>query len=632
MIPAKPAVGDWPDMGAAIVEEEAILDYRPIVLGSGSPARMGAVLTRRVLYKILTQEGLSVASVSLRDSMTQPITRIAARVVNRDQESVEMHSRNINRQPVDGFGIGPETLWSVQFTVPGALVGGLVEYTYEQVFSDPLVVPTWTFARPYPVLRSQLILMNDPGIQLDFATGNGTSPTDVQPFRRHGEDGRERLVFVYKDLAPLYAEPDQPHPGQMTPWVAPTVRSITEFGKVKRYENWNAVAAHAASRLRVQGSARAVRGTPVERLLFLREKLRVSDARGLNLTGYPNVTRAVQEGTWVTSEGATSIIMEALDDASVAVYSAFAAGLTDPVLRDATVGLYAFGRVLAAVDLLSSPPIRQMCEEDNSCDIVLDRYLLLDPTCGACRLGELPPDLWGSHVLIAAGSGTVWYQVPIPLPNDNTLTRDIDLELDVDGEVEGSLLLTATGSAALELRRTLLAARGADARRDELKKQLYGEESGVIFRLEKIDALTNPAKPLVLKAHVRFTADRVTYEVFRLLPADLAGVTQVAHWRSRRRLPCILPGPAWSNTTVNLRVPVGYKATLDDPVKLVSDAVEYAAGAVEEERGLRFSRRFVIKQLRVEPAAWPDVASLRGAIMDVENAPMTVGLMGAGEP
>ncbi|RYF11364.1 MAG: hypothetical protein EOO40_03450, partial [Deltaproteobacteria bacterium] len=163
----------FPDAGAVVLEDEATLEFRVMQVPNVKPAtkRLVAVLDHRRRMKILRETGLAQANVRMPVDGFTTVLRVVGRSVAPDGSETWMSPRSlhlVDRKEVDARA--PEVV-DLNFEIPGAQVGGLVEYRYERVFLDPALVPVYLFGAAIPVVHSELGIVTDPEVKLDYRFG-----------------------------------------------------------------------------------------------------------------------------------------------------------------------------------------------------------------------------------------------------------------------------------------------------------------------------------------------------------------------------------------------------------------------------------------------------------------------------
>lgn len=599
-----PTAQDWPDASVAVLEDIATLEFRSMAVDGSKTPRVVAVLDHRRRTKILTSAGLEHAQVELPIDGYSTITRVIARSVDPSGNITTMASSAIEAVGRSDASERAPEVKILRFTIPAAAVGGLLEYRYERVYVDPLLLPPWVFGDDVPVLHSELGIVLDPSIKIDYRFGRGDTLSDRGALKRTLPDGRERLVFIETDLPPFYSEPHMPNIAHTAPWLAVAVRAGQ--GSLGPYvSTWDQVADVITERMiKVGGKPHA--GTMQERFRSVRDAIKPLTLPGLGVR--PPVDAAdLTQGAPACSRDGVALLMGALSGTDATVYPALLAAPGSPPVVEDFPALYPFVRAAAAVEVSESMLRDPACTGEPMkrgawCSAPPGSFILLDPLCKECRFGELESDLTGGRALVLAPHNARWIDVPLDNPDRNMLKVDYRLQLDVEGNVTGSVDGDARGVPARSLRR---AARDGDSD-VALKNALVGENDAVTVQDTKFGALTEVDQPLHLHANLRSHAQRQDYERFRLRPVDLVGTGMPGAWRSSRRYPAVLDGPRWSETTAVIQLPVGFEVENKPAVKLSTPFAEYAAGFAQRGRALHYSRRVVLKTHVIQPQQWND--------------------------
>ena len=100
LIPHNPSASEWPDAGAAILDDIRTLEYRES--SAGDRQRLIAVLVHRVRYKVLSPRGLRHATMILPVDGYSSITKVAGRSVHPSGR--EIYLRQVDIVPRDNRG------------------------------------------------------------------------------------------------------------------------------------------------------------------------------------------------------------------------------------------------------------------------------------------------------------------------------------------------------------------------------------------------------------------------------------------------------------------------------------------------------------------------------------------------
>jgi hypothetical protein len=626
-IPAAPTAADWPDAGAAVLDDVATISYRVLPGDTETPPRLVAVVDHRRRLKILDEKGLAEARVALPVDGFSTVTWVRARAVDPDGD-IHTFSPETARVVARGDPIpDSDEVRSLAFTVPHVVVGGLVEVRYERVYLDPDFVPVWVFGGPLPVTRAELGLVVDEGVKVDFRYGIGEAIENRLPMRRKLADGKERLFWVERDLPAFHPEPRMAHLGRVSPWLVLVVTSARVGKERRRLETWQHVVDKVTA-LQERVGGKATTGKPEERFRKVRGLLRSVRIDGLGVR-QPMAAAGLLRGEPACSRDAAAYLLNAMAGAGAKLFPAFLTGPTGPVLVDDFPGLYPFVAAGAAFDVADQNARDPTCREDPVrrgllCTVPPDSYAFLDPLCRHCRYGELPTELTGGKALVVLAEGLKWVRVPEDPPERNRSMSQYRLVLDVDGSVKGAMSAELSGAPQRALRAALTEADEADARDTTITRSITGAESALA--LQKAELLdTSGSDPILrYKAEVVSRVEKLAVEHFRIRPVDLAGPALPGRWRQSRRLPAVMEAPAWVETAVAIDLPVGYSASLPETVTLIEPFAEYAAGYVRRDQTLSFTRRLVLKQHIIPVEVWPAFRRFLDGIEAMESAGVEV--------
>ncbi|MEE8410532.1 MAG: hypothetical protein V3T05_13080 [Myxococcota bacterium] len=633
VIPARPLASDWPDVGAAVLDDVATMAFEKVQRGNEKP-RVVVTIDHRRRLKILTEDGLRHATVVLPIDGFSTVTKVVARSVRPDGSFTRMSAEGPKALKLQGNGGKTGELKNLIFTVPGAVVGGLIEYRYQRVFVDPHMVPVWLLGGPLPRVRSELGIVVDDDLKVDFRFGRGTKVEDRMPLRRRMPDGRERLVFVETDVPAYYREPNMPHHGRIGPWVAVVLTSAKIWGKRSRLETWASVAKRLGEyEARVGGEAGT--GSARQRFRTVRELLVPLRLDGVGLR-QPVPVAGLERGEPACSRDASAYLLRMLEGSGARAYRAYLTGPTGPAAPQDLPGFYPFTRAVVAVDVSDEIARDPSCRADPVkrgllCTVPPNSFAFLDPTCDQCRYGELPTELTGGRALVIMEDGPRWVDVPIDPPERNRIMTQLHLALGIDGTIKGGINGELTGAPARRLRRALSKVSRGDERDEVLTIGVVGQGSPVTFLAATYRNAKNVDKPFGFKARIESKVEKVGYDRFIVRPADIAGPVLPGRWRSTRRYDALLEAPSWIETVVALDLPVGYEVDPPPVTTIVEPFAEYAADFVRRERTLTYSRRLVVKQHVIPADQWPEFRRFVRRIADLEQRGVAVRVGDGGE-
>ncbi len=623
-IPRLPEAHDFPDVGAAVLEDVATLEYRVVNLPEAHGERLVAVLDHRRRIKVLQESGLGAATVELPMDGYSTVTRVIGRSVSAEGRAVTMPNGAIAAAARADPQMRAPDVKVLRFTIPEASVGGLLEYRYERFYVDPFLVPPYVFGDALPVVRSEFGLIVDDDVKLDYRYGRGDSTVDQPPLRRDASAGGNKLVFVETDLPAFYHEPMMPHITHHAPWIAVALRNEPGTRNPRRLQNWaDAGRLMLAKMFEIQGPPAA--GSLAQRYHHVTEALHPLPLDGLGVR-MPQTADGLLNKSPACSRDATAMLLGAFGGADVQAFAALIANEQAPVAQNDFPALYPFTQAAVAVKVTAPMVAAERCGPDllthtSLCGYAVDSYVYLDPMCKRCGFGVIPPRLMGGRALVVSPGGAEWVDMPLDPPQRHLARTTLKLALDVDGSMVGTLEAELRGTQALQVRDGLAAATTAPGGKEGVvRTHLLGVgRAGPNLTGARLTHLDELDEPLAIQGNVTAHGKRQDFEDFRVSAVDIGGASVPKAWRTSRRTTALTDGPRWFETRVEVQLPVGYEVQVPPPLKLANETAEYAAGFVLRGRTLHFSRRLVIKTHSIPPDQWGSFQSFLGAVSDFEE-------------
>jgi hypothetical protein len=615
VVPDRPSVAEWPDTGAVVLEDEASLEY---IVDPLDPRRVRAVLDHRRRLKILAPEGLAAAEVELYSDELSTVGQIIGRSVQPGGGTVELET--LSRTPLaDAPGV--RGVGRVSFTIPGAVVGGLVEYRYQRNFADPDLVPAWVFGGRYPVFRSELSLVFPQTLRIDFRFGRGERVEEVLPLRRPLHDGRERLVFVVQDLPAFYGEAAMPHPARVQPWLSAVVTANTQASPPHRLETWDDVRVRLQTYFTPVGGAAGAGPVPA-RYRAVRNAISVIARPGIGVRRPISAERLLAHEP-AASRDAVALLLNTLSGSGAEAYPALVSARTGENVQEGFPTLAPFVRAVVAVRASDEAADRTGCTKsltdvDPVCRTRFDDFIFLDPSCSHCRYGELPWDVAGGRALVLAVDGPQWVDLPLDPPEQHRASIQYRLSFDVNGVLAGSVEGQLSGNIAAPARKLVTMPAG-EARDRAFSSLVVGEGEAPLIDVE-ITAAVNVDQPLSFDSGIRGRIDKLGYERFMWRPSSILGPAFPEYLRSsNRRTPALLDAPRSVEHIVLLEMPVGYEIELPPQVHLARPFAEYSAGFERRERVLTYVRRLRVLQRIITQEMWEEFALFLKDVATVES-------------
>lgn len=628
VIPPQPTASDWPDAGAVILDDSAVLDYR---FSKGAPI---AVLEHRRRMKILTKSGIEQGVIELPVDAYSTVTRVDAQAVSPSGEVTKFHRGDLEIVPWPGLGEAGD-LKLLRVRVPGVEVGGLVDIAYERIYVDTDFVPPWVFSQRLPVQRSELSIIAPAEIKIEVRTGVGNKPNESQPLRRKTEDGRERLVFVQTNLMPVFFEPDAPHPARIAPWAIPVVTAID--GQKTHSATWEGVRSKIEDLFAAVGAGAGGSGSPEGRYAHVRDALHGVDRPGLATeelaVSRPRAAQDLMDGAPACTRDAAAVLMDALAGSQLPAYPALLTGPVGPPLIEGFPGLYPFVRAVVAVDVSSRNAADPSCTEDPEsrgllCAVPQESYAFVDPLCRFCRFGELPSAFAGGRALVFLPDKARWVDIPVDSAERNHTITEFRYAFEVDGRMHGNMAGQVTGAKARTMRGELPEDGNPERLKEIMRDAFVGETVDLSFAKVGISNPFSADKPLAVSGQVETQAQKEDDELYTTRVVDFAGPVLADRFRSLRRYDALLDAPALVDAHVEIELPVSYAVGEPLPeVRLETDFAAYASGFAVQDRKLAYSRRLILKQHQLDAETYEQFRDFLDEIATAEGAAIRIGLV-----
>ena len=627
VIPAGPGPNDWPDAGAAILDDSRTLEFRES--SAGERQRLIAVLVHRVRYKVLSERGLRHATMVLPVDGYSSISKVAARSVHPDGR--EFYLRQIDIVPRDERGrpLPVGAVGNVSINVPQARVGGLLEFQYERVFTDPDMVPVMVLGQDVPVLRSEVSLIAPANVRVDYSFGRGGRIEEPQPVQTKLPDGRDKLIFVEKAMPAFHPEPAMPHMAWVAPWVAFNVASAQVEQRMYRLENWKHIGERMQFLFESAGEIPRMEGTPEQRYRELQSKLKIAPNQGVGVLP-PRTTVELRQGTPVSGRDAAVLLQRSLKEAGLEAYPALLASPMSPPVVDGFPSIAAFARVVVAVkakDLMDTSldcGSSTLLNRGVFCQIPEHGFVFVDPLCSSCRLGELAAEFTGGRALLVGMRNPRFVDVPTSVPETNLTVTHYEAQASGVGQITGGVTFQAIGHGAAKLRNHLMELPPDADVSHLIKAKLRKEGGGTEFASGSSENARTVGKPLRLSASFELKNVEMDYDKFSFQLKDLMGDALPGMFRKVRRFPRLLPGPARWDTTVRLALPTGYQAKAPEPVELSWGGLRFYMACEVEVEHMTCARRVELLQQITMPSHWNQFRAMTERLTILDQSKVTL--------
>src|SRR5438270_1167517 len=230
----------------------------------------------------------------------------------------------------------------------------------------------------------------------------------------------------------------------------------------------------------------------------------------------------------------------------------------------------------------------------------LGHLLIFDPTNDLVPLGQLPPYEQDSFGLLVTDAGGELLHLPVTTPDLNKIRRNAKLTLLSDGTLQGEIEEVRSGYLAMNGREYLQHQSQSD--RKKMLEHFWGPNLGGFqidtFNLENENDID---KDLVLR--YKFTASHYAKAAGPLLlvrprvVGEMAGafdVTKMRHYAYE------FDAPFLRSDSVEITLPEGYSVDeLPEPAKAIFPFAEYTSKAEKDGNILKYSREYRMQTTQV---------------------------------
>ena len=407
-------------------------------------------------------------------------------------------------------GLAPDTLYTdiclKILTVPGAEVGSVVGFEWQEERKPPSLEDTHTFQGPYPTERSRYSVVL-PAVWSADAYWVNWPPAEAALGTVAG--AAKSMTW---DLAAIPAIVEEP--------LRPTLRAlagrlIVRFKAAipdgRSFSSWSDIGAWYESLSRgcrapdsaVAGKARALTEGASDTFSRLRALAEFAQknvryvAIEIGIGGFkPHTAGSVLVNLYGDCKDKATLLAAMLEASGVDSHYLIVNSDRGCVRPDSPPSLYSFNHVVLAIRLPDDVP------GDDLPAVIrhprLGRLLVFDPTSPYAPLGRLPYYLQGNTaLLVAEGSGEL-VTLPQPAPESNLLDRRGRFVLGADGTLRGEIEETRRGMLADAGRAALLASGSFDPRK-HFETFLATFFSGFSVESEEIAGLHDNARDLIFR-------------------------------------------------------------------------------------------------------------------------------------
>ena len=248
------------------------------------------------------------------------------------------------------------------------------------------------------------------------------------------------------------------------------------------------------------------------------------------------------------------------------------------------------------------------------------RYLIFDPTDEYTPLGDLRSDLQDTHALLVTDSGGELIHTPLQAPDNNFLVREGRFTLNPDGSLTGEVVEKRRGDHA-QLERYAFKEANQQQRLQRVERTLNRSLQAFTLQNSEIRQLDDRDRDLVLAYTFTVSNYAKTSGSLILVRPRVLGEKSFFIDTKKRQYPFELHGTSRETDTFEITLPQDFKADdVPDPVKVDMGFASYQSKTEITGSKLKYTREYVVRELRVNPERLPDLRKLENAIGADENS------------
>lgn len=580
----------------------------------------GEIRTRyRRAYKILQAEGRSRSTVVVPFDAETRLTSLKGWSITTDGKDHEAKEKDAVETSIFNEGLYQDNRTKM-LHIPGAGVGSVIGYEYEQRRRPSVLQDQWWISRDLPVRLARYTLDLPPGWELeaDWVHHPEQQPRDL---------GKNRWAWELRDVAPVEQEPAMPS------WRAVASRLVLSFFPSdarlsgKSLSTWSDVgqwyAKLAQGRRQSTSAIRDKVGELTAGSEDLVDKIAALSAFAqreiryvaieIGIGGYqPHAASQIFTSRYGDCKDKATLLGAMLGEIGVPSY--YVLINTDRgVVAPAAPYAHSFNHVILAICLPADTSAESLYAVNEHEEF--GRMLFFDPTDPTTPLGQLPSQLQANMGLLVGPEGGELMELPTLPPIANRLLREGKFVVSPAGMLSGTVNEVRWGQAGDSRRNALLHA--PETERQKVLENFLNLFLGG-FRLlgAGIGNLEDHDKPLSIK--FRFQAEQYAKKAGNLLlvrPCVLGNKASELWAAKERKYPLQLGACSIQTDFYEIRLPEGYEVDeLPPPVSVQSEFAGYQSSVKVEGRNLIYQRRFEIKKLIVPADRVGELNELRRKI------------------
>jgi hypothetical protein len=619
-LPACAGTPDWLRNLAQAPQKKYADDANAVVLLDEQEITVrdaGDIITHgRIAYRILRPEGRHFADFRLNFDNETKINSLHGWSITAKGQEYEAKDKDTFETGLSGYEIFSDIKFK-RMILPGAEVGTVVGFEFEQKHRPFLFQDFWQFQDEIPVELSRYVLRLPAGWEYRASWINHP---EQNPVEQNGA-----YTWEARDVARIEREynrpPDRALAGTMI------VTFFSEKIKQQTFRTWNDLGIWysqltADTRQPSPALQQAVQQlAPSSLPLFDRIKalarfaqhdvryaaievgiggLKPHPAADIFAHRYGDCKdKATVLSTMLAQIGVKSFYMPIHDERGI--------------YTDKTPPNRGFDHVILAIqlpDATYAKSLPALYEHPK-----LGHLLIFDPTAELVPIGQLPYYEQDSFALLVTDNGGELIHLPVSSPETNMVKRTVKVKLLPDGSLQGEVEEVSTGTRAAIARRYWKDSTEQD--RKKVLERILGASLGS-FQVDNITVTNAEDLELDLVVRYKFTVDRYAKNAGPLLlvrPRIVGEYAAPLDASKPRHYGYEISAPFWASETVEITLPEGYKVD-ELPASARSSVAfaEYTSKTEDAGNVLRYTRDYKVRTTLVPVDKIDQLRSLFGEI------------------
>ena len=555
----------------------------------------------RVAYRILRPEGRKYARLAIGFSGETKLNSLHGWSITAKGQEYEVKDKDAFERSASTYEIFSDIRYRI-LEVPGAEVGTVVGYEYEQKRRPYLFHDSWDFQDTIPVEHSRFTLQLPSS--WEFKSG-WENHAPVEPVSQNGS-----YTWELTDIPRIEEEYNKPPERALAGHMQ--VNFFSEKIKNQSYGSWNElgmwystlVAPSVQTTPQIQEAVQKIAPASMPMLDRIRALARFAQhdiryaAIEIGIGGYlPHPAGDIFSHKYGDCKDKATLLRTMLAQIGVKAYH-MPINTERGTFTSKSTPTSGFDHVIIAIQLPDasySKPMPAVYEHPR-----LGHLLIFDPTNELVPFGQLPFYEQDSYALLVTDNGGELIHLPVSTPELNSIKRSAKLKLLPDGTLQGEIEEVRTGYRA---------ALGRELMHDESEKDrkktieyFLGRNMGS-FQIDGFDVVNADDIDKDLIVHYKFKADHYAKNAGPLLlvrPRVVGEKAGAFDSTKPRHYPYELEAPFLDSDSVEITLPEGFIVDeLPEPAKAAFSFGEYKSKTEAQGSLLKYTREYKIQATQV---------------------------------